>query len=829
MMFATACAFSALRTLLFRKVVECESSGQACVIPEDDVSTIFKGRREDFRLVTGRGRYAADWDLPEQLHAAFLRADRAHADIVSLDTAAALATPGVVAVLTGADTANAGFKSPPPLVKFPGKDGMKLVVPHREVLAEHRVRYVGQDIALVVANSVAAAQDGAEAIAIAYRDLPVVVDAETALSAGAPQLHRQASGNLCFDWEYGDEAKTEEAFARAHHVAKLVLDAQRLVGHPMEPKACVAVYDAATGRHDLYCPTQGMPHVQFELADIMGIDRKMLHVHAQDVGGGFGVRGHAYEEYAALLLAAKLIGRPVKWVGSRSEVSISDHHGRAAKLFGELAVDRDGRFLALRFQWIVNAGAYPSIPGPAINTMEPSAQAINAYRIPAVYGRHRLAFTNTTPTTAYRGAGRPNVSYIVERLVEEAARELGIDCIELRRRNLIPREAFPYATPTATYDSGDPPGLLRLAIRHGDWAGFERRKAAAKRRGKLRGIGFAIFIEPSGILAPPPVVEEVAFRFSSSGNLDVYAMAGPSGQGHETVFPEIIAEIIGVDAESITLRHNDPDGPPLRGMGTAASRSTMAHGGAMVVGAQEIIRKGAELAGKDLEVAAQDLEFVRGRYCVKGTDISVGLIELACRHGGRAPHPLDSNGAIPFPRSYPSGAHIAEVEIDPDTGMLTIERYTAVDDCGRVINHTLVEGQVHGGIAQGIGQVIGEGVVYNDTGQMLNGSFMDYAMPRAGDVPNFDLYDHSVPTPNNPLGAKGVGECGTTGAVPALANAVIDALAPLGIRHLDAPYTPDRLWEAIRASVDREELSRAGCRASRATGQASLGPAGRKR
>jgi carbon-monoxide dehydrogenase large subunit len=765
----------------------------------------FKGRREDGRLITGGGRYTADWNLPGQLHAHFLRSDRAHAEIVSLNVQPALAAPGVVAVFTGADTTRAGFKVAPPLVKFPGKGGAALKVPHRDVLANGRVRFVGQEVAMVVATSAAAAQDGAEAIEVEYRDLPPVVDEEAALAPGAPQLHADIPGNLCFDWEYGDEAGTEQAFARAAHVSRLTLESNRMVGNPMEPKACLAAYDPATGTYDLYSSTQGKSLMLAGLTGVTGIPAEKFRVHAQDVGGAFGIRSDAYVEYCAAVLAAKTLGRPVKWVSSRAETFVSDYHGRAARLSGELALDRDGRFLGIRFNWIVNSGAYLSQPGPLINTLTTSAHAVNAYRIPALYGRHRLALTNTTPTSAYRGAGRPNVSYLVERLVEAAARETGIDRIELRRRNLIPRDAFPYQTPIAAfvYDSGDPPGLLELAVKHSHWSTFGARRAQAARRGRLRGIGCAIFIEPSGGGASPR--EQAVIRFDASGNARVYALAGPSGQGHETVFPEIVAQVLGMDAQSILLRASDPLGPQLAGEGTISSRSMISHGGAMVLAAREVIRKGLALAAAELRVRAEDVAFERGRYRVEGKSASIGIAELAAKHAGASPHPLDALGEIQLTRTFPGGAHVAEVEIDPDTGVIRIERYVAVDDCGRVLNHVLLEGQIHGGIVQGLGQVLGEHCIYDRaSGQLLTGSFMDYFMPRVAVLREARLYDHSVPSPHNPLGAKGGGEAGTTGAVPAVANAVLDALWPFGIDRLDLPYTPSRIWHAISAAKRRK-------------------------
>jgi len=765
------------------------------------LSGVFKGRREDLRLVTGRGKYTSDWNLAGQLHAYFLRSDRAHAEIVSLNVEAARSSPGVVAVLTGADTARAGFKSTPNIARYPGRGGVGIKVPHRDGLANARVRFVGQEVALVVATGALAAQDAAERIEIEYRDLPVVVDAEAALAPGAEQLYPDIPGNLCFDYEYGDEAKTAEAFSRAAHVTRLELDSQRMVGNPMEPKACLAAYDANTEQYDLYTSSQGLSLMRGSASGVTGVPPEKIMVHAQDVGGGFGIRSDAYTEYCVAMLAARTLGKPVKWTSSRSETFVSDYHGRAARLRGELALDREGKFLALRVQWFVNMGAYLSTPGALINTLPPGLHAVNLYRIPVMYGRHRLALTNTTPTTAYRGAGRPNVCYLAERLVEEAAREMKIDRVELRRRNLIPKDAFPYQTPHphSIYDSGDPHGLLDEAIARGEWKTFESRRAEARKRGKLRGIGCAVFVEPAGAGGAPK--EEAMIKFGESGNALLYSLAGPSGQGHETVYPEVVGEALGMDPEKITLRASDPGGPTLIGEGTIGSRSMMAHGGSLLVAAREVLKKGTELAAKDLEVAATDLEFSKGRYRVKGTDISVGIEELAKKHPGA----LDSRGDIPLPRSFPSGAHVAEVEIDPETGVVRILRYTAVDDCGRVINHVLLDGQLHGGIAQGIGQAMGEHAIYDETsGQLLTGTFMDYEMPRADGMPEMQLHDRSIPSPGNPLGVKGAGEAGTTGAVPATANAVIDALRVLGINTLDFPYTPDRIWHAIRAAKGKD-------------------------
>ena len=736
-------------------------------------------------MLIGQGRYTADWNLPGQLYGCFVRSDRAHADIVGLNI------PRGVAVFSGEDTAQ--FKTPPPMVSYPGRGGATIKVPQRDVLARKRVRYVGQEVALVVASSPAAAQDAAESIEVEYRDLPAVVDAEAALEPGAPLVHDDVPGNLSFDYEYGDEKATEAAFARAAHVTRLTLESTRVSGTPMEPKACLVSYRETDQSYDVYAPSQGMSMMLPNFAAITGVPADRIRLHARDVGGGFGIRSQAYPEYCALMLAAQRLGKPVKWVGSRFETIVSDHHGRGARLHGELALARDGRFLGLRMRWIVNAGAFLSQPGPLINTRNPASHAINVYRIPALYGRHLLALTNTTSTTAYRGAGRPNVSYMVERLVDEAARELNLDRAEIRQLNFIPREAFPYKTPAgSTYDSGDPAGELQEALEKADWAGFEARQRSSR---KLRGIGCAVFCEPSGAGAAPR--EEAVIKFGDSGNATLHVLAGASGQGHETVLPEVVGEILGLDSSSIELKASDPGGPALVGGGTVGSRTMMSHGGALAATAKEVIRKGLDLAARALEVAPQDVEFANGKYRVKGTDLSITFKEVARRFGAA----LDTRGSIPTPTAFPGGAHVAEVEIDRDTGEVDVVRYVAVDDSGRVLNHVLLEGQLHGGIVQGLGQALAEHCVYDpQSGQLLTGSFMDYAMPRAEIMKRVELYDHSVPSPTNPLGVKGAGEAGTTGALPAVANAVIDALRPLGIHHLDFPFSPARVWSAMQRS-----------------------------
>ncbi len=756
----------------------------------------FTGRREDVRLVTGRGRYTADVNMDKQAVAYFLRSDRAHAKIRSIDTAKARSAPGVIDVVTGADMAAAGWKGLPAMAFFKGVGGSSLNVPPRFGLAHERVRFVGEPVAVVVAETEPMAQDAAELIEVDYEDLPVLVEAADASAADAVRIHDGAPGNLAFEYEYGNREAADQAMAAAAHVVRVKVRAQRIAGNPMEPKSAVASYDAASHSFELAAPTQGISDIKNTLAAITGLLAEKFRVRSADVGGGFGIRNEVYPEFLALLLAAKRSGRAVKWTGTRGETLSGDHHARAADLSGELGLDKDGRFVALRVEWLVNLGAFCSNAGPLINTVAaPTSSAISLYDVAAVHGRHRLIFTNTTPTTAYRGAGRPNVAYLWERLVEEAAIATGIDHIELRRRNVLRKDMFPMRTPTnSNYDSADPARLLKTALQAADWKGFGKRQREAKRRGKLRGIGLALFLEPSGGMGK----EQVEIRIESGGKLAMYSNAGPSGQGHETVFPAIVADVLGIPADRIELRYNDAAAPKMLGTGSFGSRSLISHGAALQTAAKEIVEKGKKLAASELEVAPGDVVFEAGTYKVAGTDLKVTLQSLIERKWSEPNNPLDTNTTIDLATAFPSGAHVAEVEIDPDTGELAVVNYIAADDCGTIYSHKLVEGQLHGGLMQGLGQVIGEQIAYDhDTGQLLSGSFMDYFMPRADHLPPITLIDCAVPSPANVLGAKGAGEAGATGSVPALANAVLDALKAVGVRQLEMPYSPDRIWGAI--------------------------------
>lgn len=760
----------------------------------------FKGRREDLRLVTGRGRYTNDHHADGQVAGHFLRADRAHARIVRIDLEQARRMPGVIDVVTGADLVEAGWKTPPVLSFFKGVGGSSVRVPFRPGLAHGRVRFVGEPVVLVVAATDHQAQDAAESIVVDYDDLPVVIDAEAALGPSAERVHEEFPDNLCFDYEYGSSAPVEQAFAKAAHIITVEVDAQRIAGNPMEPKSGMARYDSSTGSYDLYMPTQGISDIKAALAAITGADAGRFRVHSYDVGGGFGVRNEVYPEFLALLFAAKRTGRPVRWTGTRSETISGDHHARAADMKGQLAIDDKGNFLALRVDWLVNLGAYCSGAGALINTVAaPTSSATSIYKMPAFYGRHRLVFTNTTPVTAYRGAGRPNVAYLWERLVEEAAAKLEVDPVRLRRRNMLPKSSFPMKTLTGhTYDSGDPARLLDTALEAADWKGFKARRKAAKKGGRLRGIGLALFIEPSGAVGK----EQIEIKIEADGKLGLFSNAGPMGQGLETVFPEVVAKVLGLPEDRIEMRVNDVNTPRLVGTGSFGSRSLISHGAAMMNGAKEIIEKGKALAATELEVAAGDVTFENGVYKVAGTDLSVPLRTLIERKWGQPQHPLDTNLTLDTAAAFPSGAHVAEVEIDPDTGHVQLVNYIAADDCGNIINHAIVEGQLHGGLMQGIGQAFGEHINYDaDTGQLLSGTFMDYFMPRAHLLSPITLLDCGVPSPSNPLGAKGAGEAGATGSIPALANAVLDALKETGVTHLEMPYTPPRIWQAIQGAA----------------------------
>ena len=756
------------------------------------------GRREDPRLLTGKGRYSADFNLPGQLYAAFRRADRAHAAIRSIDKSAAEAAPGVVGVLIGKDVAELGMKTVPPMMPFPGRGGSKILVPERPLLPSDRVRYVGEEVAMVIATSPAAAADAAELIEIDYQDLPVVIGFDKALAADTPALHTNIPGNVCFDIEYGDQAKADAAFARAAKIVRATIESPRIAPTPMEPRAVLAWYDTARQTYEIRCGNQGGLAMRDALAAMLGAKPAEVRVHMVDVGGAFGARTQPFPENALLLHAARKLGKPIKWTSTRSEDFVTDFHGRAIRVAGELALDKDGKFLAFKTEWLCDSGAYLSSAGAMTNTSNGMSMSSGVYEVEAFYARHRQVMTNTAPTSAFRGAGRPEAALVIERLVDEGAAALGVDPFELRRRNLIAKAKFPYQTHTGiVFDSGDFSALLDRAERESKWHEFPGRLDAAKKRGKLRGIGCAAFIEPSGGGGAPK--DQVAVQFDAKGIARLYLTATSSGQGYETVFPDIIGGITGLDPATMEVRASDPDGPPIFGGAAIGSRTGMTSGSGFKVAADEIVKKGLALAAEALEASPLDVEFWNGHYTVKGTDKTIALQEIVQRHAGGATHPLDTIAEVPASRAFPSGAHVAEVEIDAETGAVEIVAYTAVDDIGNVINHQLAEGQLHGGIVHSAGHVFGEDCHYDpESGQMLAGSFMDYVMPHADLLHELRAFDCGVPSPNNVIGAKGAGESGAVGGLPTCMNAVVDALRRANVREFDMPATPARLWAALQ-------------------------------
>jgi carbon-monoxide dehydrogenase large subunit len=761
---------------------------------------MLRGRLEDQRMLTGRGRYVSDWNLPGQAYGHFLRSDRAHAEIVSIDKQAALDSPGVLAVFTGEDIG--ALKSLPAALPAKGRGGSELINPGRPALAQERVRFAGDAVAIVVAESAAAAQDAAELIAVDYRDLPAVVRASDAVAPGAPLVHDSVPGNVVLDYESGNEALTDKAFAGAARVVKLDVYNSRVVGNPMEPRACLAAYLPAEGMYHLYTCTQGAPIMRNQLSAVLGVPPEKIRVIADEVGGGFGVRFNLYPEYCAALFAAKELGRPVKWTGTRSEVFLADEQGRDMLSHGELALDAAGRIVGMRFDMLANLGAYLAPTGPFINTIGVVNCLSGVYDVPATYARIRLALTNTAPMAAYRGAGRPVMSYAIERLVEHAAAELGIDPAAFRRKSLIPKSGFPYRIAAGfEYDCGDFPGVLDRALAAADWAGFSERKKESAKRGRLRGRGMSTYIEATGAGFAPQDQVELRWQFDENdgdsndgdGRLTLYAPTHNHGQGHETTFAQLVTRELGVPLESVRLRTAGPEFY-LAGNATGGSRSLLAVGSVLMLAAREMVKKGLALAAEELEAAQADLEFVQGSYRIQGTDRAISIQDLARRRQGE----LDIAYANKFGATFPNGCHVAEVEIDPETGETEIASYIACDDAGNIINRQIVEGQVQGGLTQGAGQVFSELAVYDrETGQLLTGSFMDYAMPRAGLVAEPRIVEHPVPTQLNPLGAKGVGEAGVTGSLPALMNAVVDALRAAGVKHFEMPATPQRVWKAL--------------------------------
>jgi carbon-monoxide dehydrogenase large subunit len=763
-----------------------------------EVAGAHVSRLEDLRLITGAGTYASDWNLPGQLYAHFVRADRAHAKIVSIDTQAARSAAGVAGVYTGADAVRAGYTRGATFLNFAGKGGMQACIPDRPVLAHGRVRFVGEPVALVVGSSPSAAQDAADLVAIEYEDLPVVVDPKAALQAGAAQLHEDVPGNMPFEYEAGDRAGTEAAFEKAAHVTRLELESTRVVANAMEPRACLVAYDGKEDRYTIHVCLQGVNMMRRQLGVYTKLPEHKLQVIAKDVGGGFGQRSMAYPEYCAVMIAAKDTGRPVKWVSSRTEGFLSDTHGRGNVVQGELALDAEGRFLALRLDWIADMGAYVTPAAPVSHIRNPVTCLTGVYRIPVMHGNWRVAVTNTAPIAPYRGAGRPDIAYVIERLVSAAAAEIGMDEAEVRRRNFIPTEAFPYRTPTgSTYDNAELPGLLRKALALADWNGFAARRKASEQRGRLRGLGIATVIEATGAGMYPK--DEVDVEVNAQGEVIAHTIAHSQGQGHETTFAMLVARALDIPVERVRVRQGAPEkAPTLMGNHTGGSRSLVGAGTVCHIAAEKLVQQGKSLAAEELGLEPSLITYSKGEFQGSEPGTKFTLAELARRK------PLAARGEGTFASTFPNGCHIAEVEIDPETGTTSIARYCAVDDCGVVVNHAIVEGQMHGALAQGAGQVFGEHAFYDrESGQLLTASFADYFMPRAGLLPDIAMAEHPTASRVNPLGIKGMGESGCTASLPALVNAVVDALRPFGIRHIDMPLTPAKVWTAIAASRAR--------------------------
>jgi carbon-monoxide dehydrogenase large subunit len=773
-------------------------------------------RKEDVRFLTGRGTYTDDIARHGQTHAYIIRSSQPHALIKRIDTSKAKAAPGVVAVFTGADMAADGVGGLPCGWLVKNKDGSPMKEPAHPPLVVDTVRHVGDHIAVVIAETKAQAKDAAELVEIEFAPLAAVVDSLDALKAGAPQVHGDAApGNLCYDWELGDKAAVDAAFARAHKVAKIDLFNNRLIPNAMEPRAATGDYDPASGDYTLYTTSQN-PHVIRLLmgAFVLHIPESKLRVYAPDVGGGFGSKIYHYAEEAIVTWAAGKIRRPVRWTADRSESFMSDAHGRDHHSHAELALDKDGKFLALRVATVANMGAYLSTFASCIPTYLYATLLAGVYTTPAIYCEVKAVFTNTVPVDAYRGAGRPEATFLLERLVDIAAREMGMDRVEIRRRNFIPTNAFPYQTPVALqYDSGDYFSTLEQAQSSAGWAGFEARRAEAKKRGKLRGIGVSTYLEACGI-APSNIAgalgaraglyEAATVRVHPTGSVTILTGSHSHGQGHETTFAQLVSETLGIGIDQVDIVHGDTNKIPF-GMGTYGSRSLAVGGTAIVKALDKVVNKAKRIAAHLLEASVNDIEFKDGKFTVVGTDKSKTFGEIALTAYVPHNYPLEElepgleENAFYDPKNFtfPGGCHIAEVEIDPDTGVTKVVKFTAVDDVGRVINPMIVEGQVQGGVAQGIGQALLENCVYDKDGQLITGSYMDYAMPRADDLPSIGVATHTTLCTHNPLGVKGCGEVGAIGSPPAVINAVVDALKDHGVTHMDMPASPQKVWSVI--------------------------------
>lgn len=776
-------------------------------------------RLEDQRFITGRGNYTDDLVRPGQVHAYLVRSSVAHGALRKLDVSAAKAAPGVVEVLTGEDLRADNIGDLPCGWVTQNIDGKPQFNPPHPALAVGRVRHVGEPIALVLAETYLQAKDAAELVEIEIDDEPAVASIDKALAPDAPQLWEATPGNVAFHWQIGDKAATERAFAQAAHIAKVDLVNSRLICNAMEPRCAIGEYDIGKQEFTLWLSSQN-PHVQRVLlaTATLRVPESKIRVISNDVGGGFGSKAFHYNEDVLVLWASRRVGRPVRWTAERSEGFVSDRHGRDHITHAELALDKDGKFLALRVSTKANMGAYYSTFGPAVPTYYYAPLLSGTYQIPAAYCDVMGVWTNTVPVDAYRGAGRPEATYVIERVVDRAARDLGIDQMELRRRNLIPPQAFPYKTPFGSeYDSGNYPLMFERAAALADYSTFEQRRAEAKARGKLRGIGMSSYIEACGA-GPSKIVmaagggsgmfEGATIRVNPSGSVVVMTGTHNHGQGHETTFAQLVGEKLGIPMENVELVHGDT-GRVLFGIGTVGSRSLALGGTAIIKALDKVIAKGKRIASHLLEAAEGDMRFENGKFFVAGTDRSISFPEIAFLAHAPAKWPSDEiepgleETAFfdPANFTFPSGVHICELEIDPDTGTTDVVRYSVVDDFGPILNPMIVDGQVHGGVAQGIGQALLENCVYDEeSGQLLTGSFVDYTMPRADNLPSFKTDYVVTPSPHNALGVKGCGEAGAIAAPPAVIHAVLNALRPLGVDDISMPATPFKIWQAIQAA-----------------------------
>jgi carbon-monoxide dehydrogenase large subunit len=775
-------------------------------------------RREDRRFLLGKGKFTDDISLTGQTWAVFVRSPYAHAAIRSVDASAARSAPGVLAVLTGDDVAADGLGGIPCGWLVKNKDDSPMVEPPHPALAQGKVRHVGDPVAMVIAATRAQARDAAQLVEVDYDPLPAVALLRDAVADGAPKVWDEAAGNLCFDWHLGDAAATDAEFSGAAHVVSIDLVNNRIVPNAIEPRAANGHYDTAEDRYTLYTTSQN-PHLTRLLlgAFSLKVPEHRLRVVAPDVGGGFGSKIFHYAEELLVLWASKRVGRPVKWTSDRTEAFQSDAHGRDHISHAELALDADGKFRGLRVRTLANMGAYLSTFAPAIPTYLYATLLSGPYVIPAIYAEVKAVFTNTVAVDAVRGAGRPEATYLLERLVDKAAREMGIDRVKIRRQNLIKPDQFPYQTPVALqYDIGDYPATLDLALQSIDYPKLDERKEASKARGKLRGFGISTYIEACGI-APSALVgalgaraglyEAASVRVHPTGSVTVFTGTHSHGQGHETTFAQLVVEKLGVAFDNVEIVHGDTDRIPF-GMGTYGSRSAAVGGSAIYKAIDKIIDKGKKVAAHLLEANVADIEFADGKYRVAGTDREKTFGEIA--FAAYVPHnyPIDSvepgleDTAFYDPKNFtfPGGCHCVEVEVDPETGVVEVTDVAIADDVGVVINPMIVDGQAHGGLAQGIGQALLEECVYDPSGQLLSGSYMSYCMPRASDLPMFRVGNHVTACTHNPVGIKGVGEVGAIGVPPAVINAVIDALSPLGVTHIEMPATAEKVWRAIRAA-----------------------------